>query len=358
MDFKNNTIIAKQTRLSYRRSVFVFVLISTIFLTPTVSQAGVASFFGGIFSGQQVSAESETFIDSSSQTMPLLVAANTPDPVSKIASDITVVDDEALLAEVGPSNEAPEKETVSSDQISTYIVRKGDTLAQIAEMFDVSTNTILWANDLTKGSALKIGQNLVILPMSGVLHTVVKGDTLHTIAKKYTGDVEEIALFNDLKITDKLTIGQTIMIPDGQVTSSIRPSATSNHGATPLIKGTDKAPDYNGYYQKPFIGGTKTQGLHGYNAVDYGLPVGSSLYASAAGTVLISKSAGWNGGYGVYVVIKHANNTQTVYGHMSKTIVTVGQTVTQGQLIGYSGNTGNSTGPHLHFEIRGAKNPF
>jgi murein DD-endopeptidase MepM/ murein hydrolase activator NlpD len=82
------------------------------------------------------------------------------------------------------------------------------------------------------------------------------------------------------------------------------------------------------------------------------------LYAAAGGTVIISKNSGWNGGYGNYVVIQHPNKTQTVYGHMTTTVVSVGQAVTKGQLIGYSGNTGKSTGPHLHFEIRGAKNPF
>jgi murein DD-endopeptidase MepM/ murein hydrolase activator NlpD len=92
--------------------------------------------------------------------------------------------------------------------------------------------------------------------------------------------------------------------------------------------------------------------------VDYGMPVGSPIYASAAGKVLIAKGSGWNGGYGDYIVIEHANGTQTVYGHMSTLAVSVGQSVVQGQLIGYSGNTGKSTGPHLHFEIRGAKNPF
>jgi len=358
MDFKNNTKISGHNRLSVRKSFFVSVLIFTILLTPTLSQASILSFFGEMFSGQEVSAEAETYIDSTSpQTMPLLMAANTTDPSPTIVSDAIIVNNEALLPEVGPSNDAPEKAVISSDQISVYIVRSGDSLAKIAEMFDVSTNTILWANDLTKGSALQVGQTLIILPMSGVLHTVVKGDTLNIIAKKYGGDIEEIALFNDLKISDKLIVGQEVMIPDGQVSSSIRPSVSSS-GASKLIKGSNNAPDYGGYYQKPFVGGTKTQGLHGYNAVDYGMPVGTPLYAAADGTVLISKNSGWNGGYGDYVAIKHPNNTQTIYGHMNKTVVLVGQTVTKGQLIGYSGNTGNSTGPHLHFEIRGAKNPF
>jgi murein DD-endopeptidase MepM/ murein hydrolase activator NlpD len=184
------------------------------------------------------------------------------------------------------------------------------------------------------------------------MHKVVTGDTLNSIAKKYSGDLAEIASFNDLKTTDKLVVGDMVLIPDGQVSSSLRPSATAR------VISSMGGPDYGSYYHKPFVGGHKTQGLHGYNGVDYGMPVGNPIYAAAAGTVLISKNSGWNGGYGNYVAIKHPNGTQTVYGHLSSTMVLVGQTLIQGQLIGYSGNTGRSTGPHLHFEIRGAKNPF
>jgi murein DD-endopeptidase MepM/ murein hydrolase activator NlpD len=147
------------------------------------------------------------------------------------------------------------------------------------------------------------------------------------------------------------------MIPDGEVSSPLRPVTSSNHPTEKLIVSAG-GPAYDGYYMKPFIVGTKTQGLHGYNAVDYGMPVGSPIYAAAAGTVIISKSSGYNGGYGKYIVIEHQNSTQTLYGHLSNPIVSVGQSVIQGQLIGYSGNTGKSTGPHLHFEVRGAKNPF
>lgn len=311
-----------------------------------------------LFFCEDASAQTVTVIEASSQNMTLPEPATNFDPSLKVVGEVIIDGGEALLPEVGPSTEAPEAVDNSNGQISIYTVRTGDTLAKVAEMFDVSVNTILWANDMSKGAALNVGQTLVILPISGVMHTVVKGDTLNTIAKKYSGDIDEIASFNDLKISDKLAIGDTVMIPDGQVSSSIRPSASSNSSGSKLI--TSGGPAYDGYYKKPFIGGHKTQGLHGYNynGVDYGMPVGNSLYAAASGVVIISKNSGYNGGYGKYIVIQHPNNTQTVYGHMSDTAVFVGQKVTQGQLIGYSGNTGKSTGPHLHFEIRGAKNPF
>ena len=81
--------------------------------------------------------------------------------------------------------------------------------------------------------------------------------------------------------------------------------------------------------------------------------------AAAAGTVIVASGAGgWGGGYGKYIVIKHSNGVQTLYGHLSQVTVSVGETVTSGENIGKCGNTGKSTGPHLHFEVRGAKNSF
>ncbi len=343
-------------RASIVKSILYFSLVFVCILMPSVSHAGIFSFFSQVLGVTEAAVEPESFIESSSQTIPLLEPAIALDPSIKPDVEIAVVGNEALLPEVGPSTLPPDKIEVNSGQISVYVVHAGDTVSDIAKMYDVSVNTILWANDLAKGSPLKAGQNLVILPMTGVLHTVTKGDTLQSIAKKYNADASDIALFNDIKPSETLALGSTVVVPDGEKSFSTRPSSTGKPTSR-LISGSG-GPDLGDYYQRPFATGHKTQGLHGYNGVDYGMPVGTELYAAAGGTVIISKNSGYNGGYGNYVVIQHPNNTQTVYGHMTKTIVAVGQTVTRGQIIGYSGNTGNSTGPHLHFEVRGAKNPF
>ncbi|MCK5059525.1 MAG: M23 family metallopeptidase, partial [Candidatus Pacebacteria bacterium] len=125
---------------------------------------------------------------------------------------------------------------------------------------------------------------------------------------------------------------------------------------TSVVRSTSY-PNYDGYYIKP-VNGRKSQGLHGYNAVDIAAPYGTPIVAAASGVVIISRATGWNGGYGGYVVISHNNGTQTLYAHMSSDIVSVGDVVQQGQVIGYVGSTGRSTGPHLHIEVRGARNPF
>lgn len=289
-----------------------------------------------------------------SQRVSLLEAAVNTNPTSTSSVDsLSVVEGKALLSEAGISGTIVDViDRPSNDQISVYVVHKGDTLASIAKMFDVSVNTIKWANDTKNG--VKEGDILTILPVSGIKYTIKKGDTIAGIAKKYKADAGEIQQFNDLA-DGTLTSGDVIIIPDAEV--EVIPTKTTTP-KTKVIPGSS-GPNYAGYYIRPLIGGRKTQGIHGHNGVDLsGVPVGSSVLASANGVVIIAKNGGWNGAYGSYVVIAHPNGTQTLYAHLNSVNVERGDRVVQGQRIGGMGNTGKSTGPHLHFEIRGAKNPF
>ncbi len=284
------------------------------------------------------------------QKMRLLVAANTALSEKEYSFD-QIVNGSALVANEGPGGTILDAivHRPSSDAISVYVVRSGDTLSQIADMFDVDVNTIKWGNDLTS-NVLREGQTLVILPVSGIKHKVVKGDTIDSIAKKYKGDKAEIIAYNDLSLRS-LSVGETIIIPDGEIVSSAS-------GATTVGVKPSTLKDPNGYFIRPISGGKKTQGIHGYNGVDLGAPAGTPVYAAASGEVIISRQGGWNGGYGNYIVIKHNNGTQTLYAHNSYNSVSVGDIVKQGDTIGAVGRTGKATGFHLHFEIRGAKNPF
>ena len=221
-------------------------------------------------------------------------------------------------------------------------------------MYGVTTNTILWANDLKSGT-IREGQELVILPVTGLRYTVQKGDTLASLAKKYNADQDEIAKYND--IDGALSAGMSIIIPDGEIALSAPVRNTSTSKTSPLRGAGGMT--LSGYYSWPVAGGVLTQGLHGYNGIDIGAPSGTGILAAAGGTVIIAKDGGgWNGGYGNYIVIQHDNGTQTLYGHASKVYVKSGQRVAQGTAIGAVGRTGKATGPHLHFEVRGATNPF
>ena len=280
------------------------------------------------------------------QTLPILRSDTSPSG-ARGGGDVTIVESSALASEVGPSGTLTNI-SEQNHEISIYTVKKGDTLSQIAEMFGISVSTIIWANDLS-GKNINEGESLVILPISGLVYTVRSGDTIKAIAKKYSADENEILAYNNIKDGNSIRAGQIITIPDAEASAPGNLARSSARGKS----GTSAS----GYYIRP-VKGVKTQGLHGYNGVDIGAPAGTPIIASARGVVIISRSSGWNGGYGNYVVIKHNNGTQTLYSHLSKVYVSVGETVGQGETIGTVGSTGKSTGPHLHFEIRGAKNPF
>jgi murein DD-endopeptidase MepM/ murein hydrolase activator NlpD len=305
---------------------------------------------------------------------------------------VTVSGDEALLPIVGPEGTALDIDgdyIPETDTISVYIVKKGDTITSIAKDFGVSTNTIIWANNLKKGQSLKEGTSLTILPITGVKYTVKKGDTISSIAKKLGADTEDIRDFNGIDNAD-LKIGMAIIVPDGEITTastttkiaqntkptntekpktSILSKVASNitgkevsNGVILANKGEKtwgyNAPEDVGYYTHPLPNGRKSQHIHGFNGLDFAAPKGTPIMAAAAGKVIIAKNSGYNGGYGLYVVIEHDNGTQTLYAHNSKNLVLVGDTVSQGQQIALVGSTGRSTGNHVHFEVRGAKNPF
>lgn len=294
------------------------------------------------------------------QTMQLPRPARNIDPASaRGGGDITIVDGSALMPEEGPSGTMADIEKPKNATISVYVVREGDTLSGISKLFGVSSNTVLWANDIPRGSSLKVGQTLTILPVTGLKYAIKKGDTLASIAKRYGADAGEIASFNGIDDT-LLTVGDEIIIPDGEIVTPA-PSSAGKSGVT--------APAHNvgpvgnseqiGYYLRPVVGGRKTQGIHGYNGIDIGAPKGTPIVASADGDVIVAKNSGWNGGYGSYVVIQHGNGSQTLYSHASSVIVYASEHVVRGQVIAYVGATGKATGSHLHFEIRnGIRNPF
>lgn len=289
----------------------------------------------------------ETKVVGNSQTMSLLEGYLNVNPTSIGGPSVAILDDTAL-SPMGDDGAFVDLGKSGTGAISVYIVRSGDTIGDIAEMFGVSVNTIMWANDL-KSKTLKVGQELVILPISGVKHTVKSGDTLQTIAKKYKADLDDVLSYNSIPANAKLSIGDTIIIPDG-VISVTQTSSVSGGSSSQTVP--------SGYYLRPINGGRKSQGVHGHNGVDLAAPVGTPILASADGKVILSRTGGWNGGYGTYVVVSHSNGTQSLYAHMKDNNVSVGDIVKQGQVIGTIGMTGKTTGPHIHFEIRGARNPF
>lgn len=324
---------------------------------PSTADASILDKFASLFSNTVEYTMDKGY---SSQNIPLLRAARNLDPTpAKGGGNIVIHNGSALVSESGPIGGVTQFTEGNKDgaQVSVYVVREGDTLGGIAETFGVSTNTIKWANDIKRNSTIKIGQKLVILPITGIKYTIKNGGTLRDVIKMYGGNIDEAAEYNAIGPDEHLTKGTVVIIPNGKIET---PEIVKNSRVVSIDRSSHTSRvDSTGFFVHPLNRkGIRTQGIHGFNAVDIGAPTGTPIIASAAGEVIVAKLRGWNGGYGIYTIIKHNNNTQTAYAHMSKNISWVGQSVVQGQVIGYVGNTGRSTGPHLHFEVRGARNPF
>jgi LysM repeat protein len=268
---------------------------------------------------------------------------------------VNIMSDNALLPATSlmDASGASSIEDFSSleDDTNIYVVHEGDTVEIVAKLFDVTPDTIYSANDMKKGDKLKKGDILLVLPFSGVEHTIVKGETLKGIASKYKVELEDILNANDIEIEGKLTVGDKLLVPGADILTP--KSSNIAKGGTYL-----SMPSAAGYFINPVPGSRKSRGVKpGHKGVDMAAPTGTPIYAAAGGTVMIARM-GWNGGYGNYVVIQHPKGFSTLYAHMSKLGTTPGAKVSQGQLIGYVGSTGHSTGPHLHFQTMGVKNPF
>ncbi|MDX1413414.1 MAG: M23 family metallopeptidase [Candidatus Promineifilaceae bacterium] len=242
-------------------------------------------------------------------------------------------------------------------EFETYLVERGDTPSEIAFQFGIKTETLLGGNpQLSQESSLmQPGMELIILPIDGVLHDVQQGDTLESVSAEYGIPVEDIIAYedNNLEFPFRLYPDTQIMVPGAVAEvfiwtppslSSVRGSSSEGAGVAPAVVGT-------GTFIFPVSSNNFTQRFwYGHPGIDVALAEGSGVFASDTGTVTF---AGWNiYGFGNLIVINHGNGYETFYGHLSGINVFPGQIVYQGNVIGAVGNTGNSSGPHIHFEIR------
>lgn len=238
------------------------------------------------------------------------------------------------------------------DKIEEYMVEDGDTLSSIAQKYGISQDSIKWENDLQNKNQIKPGQTLRILPVSGVSHKVKSGDTLESVAKKYLANQQAILdfPFNDVPDDFSLKIAQVLIIPDGSPPELPVPKRAQPQ----YLASGPQSPSFVAPGGAQFIwpaGGSLTQYFSWYHpGDDIANRAAPGIAASDGGTIIV---AGWpdSSGYGNRVVIDHGNGYQSLYAHMANVYVSVGETVSRGQLIGQMGSTGRSTGIHLHFEI-------
>ena len=265
--------------------------------------------------------------------------------------DVPVIVDEAISPDAVPLTFVGKK---PEHDLQIYRVERGDTPNGIADKFGIQASTLLGGNPQLRqeSNLLQTGVDLIILPIDGVLHDVQPGDSLESISETYGIAVETIVGYapNNLEFPFRLYPETQIMVP-GAVRDvfvwtppTIESVRSSFGGVAPIIVGT-------GTFIYPVGSRNFTQYFwYGHPGIDIALAEGTAVAASDTGTVTF---AGWNiYGYGNLIVVNHGNGYETLYAHLSGINVVPGQIVYQGNVIGSTGNSGNSSGPHIHFEVR------
>jgi len=254
--------------------------------------------------------------------------------------------------------ERPRYETV------LYRVSRGDAMLSIAEDYKLKSETLLYVNTQLEDNPhnLKPGMELTIPPVDGLFYTWKDGDTFESVAEKFGTNPDEIINFpgNKVDLTDpKIAAGTTVMVPGGsrELRNWEQDLATNGRGAstgTGEIGGNacGGGPVASGF---GWPAGSHNISGNGYGpghlAIDIQANEGEPVYAAGSGIVTMAQG-GWNYGYGNVVQIDHGNGYVTVYAHLNSINVGLCTPVGQGAIIGAAGNTGNSFGAHLHFEVR------
>jgi murein DD-endopeptidase MepM/ murein hydrolase activator NlpD len=292
------------------------------------------------------------------------------DPVAEVSSDALAnmphftaqAEERFLMREAETHTIAP---TRPRSEPVTYEVESGDAVFSIAQKYNITPETLLWSNyDVLKDDphSLSVGQVLTIPPTNGILYEWHEGDTLERVAADFKTSVDDILNWsgNRLDITNpEIEAGEIVMIPGGQreFQQWVVPTIpVGRAGVSTSIPGACETADGGLYGGGFFIWPAANHYLSGNDywsghlAIDIAAGTGMPIYAADSGVVVY---AGWmNGGYGYMVMIDHRNGYHTLYAHLSAVNVSCGSSVAQGQIIGSAGSTGNSTGPHLHFEVR------
>ncbi len=263
-----------------------------------------------------------------------------------LPAQLTDLQGDVLIPAAVPHTIIPER---PREEISTYVVESGDTIYGIAAKFGLDPETVIWSNpDLEKApDLLSVGQELTILPVNGVYHQVGEGDTLESIASTFKADPAAIInyVLNNLGPDNPVIVpGQWLIVPGGSKPFIPR-TVTAYTGPIP-----EGASTGTGAFAWPASGAIYQGFFSWHPAIDIAAYIGAPVLATDSGYVIVS---GWSDvGYGLHVVIDHGNGYQTLYAHLNSIYVNAGDNIAQGQQLGEMGNTGNATGPHLHFEVR------
>ncbi|MFW5981924.1 MAG: peptidoglycan DD-metalloendopeptidase family protein [Halanaerobiaceae bacterium] len=254
-------------------------------------------------------------------------------PFSEKNEETTMISRNSI--EVDTRIEEPSRKKSLLDQVRVHKVENGDNLWDIAGEYDIDIDTLIGANDITNMNTIGIGDELKILPVKGILYTVNPGESLWTVSRKFNVSSAKIVEANGLDDPDLVQPGVSLILP------GVKPE----FGYQDRLAESFMRPLSGGRVSSPF--GPRWGRMH--TGIDYAVSTGTEIRAARAGKIVYS---GWSTGYGETVIIEHQKGVRSLYAHNSRLLVRGGQHVERGQVIALSGNTGNSTGPHLHFEIQ------
>jgi murein DD-endopeptidase MepM/ murein hydrolase activator NlpD len=277
-------------------------------------------------------------------------------PIQSPTPDNTMM----LAASVPPIVATPEP---PKPPFFIYTVQEGDTVGSVASRFGIASTSILWNNlDLENADNLSLGQQLRVPNSDGIIYEVRLGDTLTDIAGYFGANVQDILDFpaNNLKNVDDIVENQTVFILNGTMPAPAEPTpeATEVEPDAPDSEPTDPPPATDRPSSASGLIWPVTGPISSYYSASHPLGIdidqfrspGAPVYASASGTITFAGGTSCCS-YGLYIVINHGNGLETAYAHLGSFAVSQGEYVEQGQVIGYVGLTGYTTGYHLHFEV-------
>jgi len=220
------------------------------------------------------------------------------------------------------------------EQFEFHIVQNGETLWSIAQKHGINIDTLIGANNIDNMNRIKPGDSLLILPVKGILYKIGPGQSIEGLAENFNIEVSTIRTSNNIGSNAEVQTGRLVLLP----------GAKPEFGYKDRLEKMLIAPvnaRISSYY------GRRWGRMH--EGVDYAVNIGTPIRAAGAGRVMFS---GWSSGYGKTVIIEHRKGLRTLYAHNSQLLVHVGEYVERNEVISKSGNTGRSTGPHLHFEVQ------
>ncbi len=243
---------------------------------------------------------------------------------------------------IGTKNELEEIAKEKTLGFSFYRILPGENLYSVATKFGLSIATVLSLNSLDNAHSLTIGQKILLSTRSGIILNTTNQESVFNIAERYGISAEETSLVNTLKGTH-VDAGTTLFLPNANLTIKAMADILGFQFVNP-VPGYRRLSSHFGWRRHPIL---KRRLLH--KGMDFAASIGTPIYAAKEGRIV---SSGWTGSFGLTIVIRHNNGFSTLYAHQSKLYVKAGQWVKAGERIGSVGNTGRSTGPHLHFEVR------